>query len=87
MNGNSFTNEDEMICVEDLLKHHKKVIKIDKNNHEQIEIGDSSLSKMSFLRYVEKNHQEFDFSNFKEIFSAIEEINQDYQYKKESSNL
>lgn len=87
LDGNSFTNEDEMICVEDLLKHHKKVIKIDKNNHEQIEIGNFSLSKMSFLRYVEKNHQEFDFSNFKEIFSAIEEINQDYQYKKESSNL
>lgn len=79
--GNSFEKEEEMLCVENLLEHNI-MIKVDEIDHNQIKFGKLTFSKVKFLRYVESHYQQFNFSKFRKIFSAIEEIRQDYQYKK-----
>lgn len=77
-NEKTLSNKEEHKCIENLLIHSHIDIEIN-NNHEEIKFGNAVYPKIVFAKYVAKNYKQFDFMKFKEIFSLIEDIKNDYK--------
>ncbi|MDG2941200.1 reverse transcriptase domain-containing protein [Exercitatus varius] len=73
--------KENMACIENFILFENKRLEPDSTDSEAINFKGKIMKKGVFAKYLSQNPTEFDYKNFSEIFSKIEEIEKDYAKK------
>lgn len=80
-NRNAHKDKKSQVCIENLIYYNSHKIRVVQDNHELVEFEGRKIRKYNFARYVSDHQEKFDFSNFRELFNTIKEIEKDYKTK------
>lgn len=71
-------NPSKKCCIENLLKSQGEAIQTTGKDNDKIIFEDRERSKMEFVRYVAQYSKKFDFSEFRELFMLVKDIEKHY---------
>lgn len=78
---NHHKEKENMACIENFILFENKPIEPNSTDSEAINFKGKIIKKGLFAKYLSQNSVEFDYKLFSEIFSKIEEIEEDYAKK------